>query len=106
MKTALFIVSTWGDGEPPDDAAEFWYKLESAELDLTGLNYAVLGLGDKDYADFNGFARQLDERLTKLGATQLTIRADADLDFEDTFVEWSERVLTVLATRQVAATAS
>jgi len=80
--------------------------LESAELDLTGLNYAVLGLGDKDYADFNGFARQLDERLTKLGATQLTIRADADLDFEDTFVEWSERVLTVLATRQVAATAS
>ncbi|HEU5080094.1 MAG TPA: flavodoxin family protein [Opitutaceae bacterium] len=70
-RLALFIVSTWGDGEPPDEAFDFWYDLGKANLDLGALRYAVLGLGDSDYADFNAFARNLDERLAGLGGARL-----------------------------------
>ena len=94
MAEALFIVSTWGDGEPPDDAVDFWYDLETAKLDLSGLAYAVFGLGDKEYPEFNGFARLLDERLVALGAKRLIARAEADLDFGDTFAAWSEQIFS------------
>lgn len=101
-RIALFIVSTWGDGEPPADACDFWYDLEKATPDLSGLRYAVLGLGDKDYADFNAFARNLDERLSALGATRLHARIEADLDFDDTYAEWENRIVPLLATDETA----
>lgn len=94
---ALFIVSTWGDGEPPDDATAFWYDLIKADLDLSGLRYAVLGLGDKDYQEFNAFARQLDERLAALGAQRLHERIEADAQFEDAYVEWETRIFPLIA---------
>ncbi len=103
-RLALFIVSTWGDGEPPADAADFWYDLEKAALDLSGMRYAVLGLGDRDYQDFNAFARKLDERLAALGAQRLHDRIEADLRFEDTYVEWESRVFPLLTQAQPAAT--
>ena len=93
---ALFVVSTWGDGEPPSDATDFFYELEKAELDLSGLRYAVLGLGDRDYSDFCGFARKLDERLSALGARPLVARVEADLDYEDTCNAWINRVAPLL----------
>lgn len=93
---ALFIVSTWGDGEPPADASDFWYDLEKAALNLSGLRYAILGLGDRDYQDFNAFARKLDERLAVLGAQRLHERIEADLQFEDTYTEWESRVFPLL----------
>lgn len=93
---ALFVVSTWGDGEPPADAADFWYDLVKATPDLSDLRYAVLGLGDRDYQDFNAFARQLDERLAALGAQRLHERIEADLQFEDTYTEWETRVFPLL----------
>lgn len=93
----LFVVSTWGDGEPPSDATDFHYDLEKAELDLSGLRYAVLGLGDRDYSDFNGFARKLDERLAALGATPVLARVEADLDYEDTYVAWADAVFPLIA---------
>ena len=105
MEEALFVVSTWGDGEPPDDAADFWYELENAKLDLSGLSYAVFGLGDKDYPEFNGFARLLDERLLALGAKRLIARAEADLDFDDAFAAWSEQIFPLLAVRRETMTA-
>jgi sulfite reductase (NADPH) flavoprotein alpha-component len=90
----LFVVSTWGD--PPSDATDFHYDLEKAQLDLSGLRYAVLGLGDRDYADFNGFARKLDERLSMLGASAVLARTEADLDFEDTYSKWADRIFPLI----------
>jgi len=90
---AVFIVSTWGDGEPPDDAEDFWEALRGARLALSRMNYAVFGLGDSGYDDFNAFGRMLDERLADLGASRLLRRVEADVDFEDDFERWSERVL-------------
>lgn len=94
---ALFIVSTWGDGEPPADACDFHYDLEKDSAPaLPALRFAVLGLGDKDYQDFNAFARKLDERLTALGAQRLHERIEADLDFDDTYAEWEKRVFPLV----------
>ncbi len=100
---ALFVVSTWGDGEPPSDGCDFFYALEKAHLDLSGLRYAVLGLGDRDYSDFCGFARKLDERLAALGAKPLLERTEADLDYEDTYNDWIDRVLPLLDENAVPA---
>ncbi|HSI10065.1 MAG TPA: flavodoxin domain-containing protein [Rariglobus sp.] len=100
---ALFVVSTWGDGEPPSDATDFFYDLEKAPLDLSGLRYAVLGLGDRDYSDFCGFARKLDERLADLGAKPLLERAEADLDYEDAYNDWIDRILPLLDENAVPA---
>jgi len=94
---ALFIVSTWGDGEPPADATDFYYDLEKAVLALGGLRYAILGLGDRDYQDFNAFARNLDERLAALGAQAVHPRVEADLYFEETYAEWEERVFPLIS---------
>jgi sulfite reductase (NADPH) flavoprotein alpha-component len=93
---ALFVVSTWGDGEPPDDAREFFEALTGSETDLSGLRYAVLGLGDRDYQDFNAFARNLDERLAALGAQRVSERVEADLDFDDTYAQWESTVFPLL----------
>ena len=94
---ALFIVSTWGDGDPPSDAIDFWNDLECARLDLGRLRFAVLGLGDRAYTEFNGFARKLDERLAALGAQRLHERIEADVDFDDTYAEWAARLFPLLA---------
>lgn len=101
---ALFIVSTWGDGEPPADAADFWYDLAKEALSLDGLSFAVLGLGDRDYQDFNVFARLLDERLVALGGQRLHERIEADVQFEDTYAEWETRVFPLLAAQRASAT--
>lgn len=98
---AVFVVSTWGDGEPPSDATDFFYSLEKAALNLTNLRYAILGLGDHDYSEFCGFARNLDARLAALGAIPLLPREEADLDYEDTYNAWIDRVLPLLDTDAV-----
>ncbi len=97
----IFVVSTWGDGEPPSDATDFFYALEKSALDLSGLRYAILGLGDHDYSEFCGFARNLDARLAALGATPLLPREEADLDYEDTYNAWIERLLPLLESNSV-----
>ena len=56
---ALFVVSTFGDGEAPDSARGFERKVLGRTLSLESLNYAVLGLGDRQYQHFCGFARRL-----------------------------------------------
>lgn len=95
---ALFFVSTWGDGEPPGDAQNFHDELHAASSpQLPALRYAVFGLGDRDYAEFNAFARQLDERLAALGAQRQHARAEADVQFEETYEHWEDAVFSVLA---------
>lgn len=92
----VLISSTYDDGDLPDNAEEFYSALLEADLDLSGLSYAVLGLGDSSYDDFCGAARKLDERIAALGAQAFWPRLDCDVDFEVPAKAWTERLLARL----------
>lgn len=70
----IFVCSTTGQGNVPDNMLEFWKFLLRKSLpgnSLIGLSYAVLGLGDSSYNQFNFVAKRLNRRLQQLGATEL-----------------------------------
>ena len=93
----LFVVSTWGDGEPPDEAIEFWEQLQTLQPGaLEGLLYAVYALGDSSYDEFCGFGRKLDDELDRKGAIRIAARAECDCDHEEFIEEWSNDVHAAL----------
>ncbi|HEV2538187.1 MAG TPA: assimilatory sulfite reductase (NADPH) flavoprotein subunit [Frateuria sp.] len=90
----LVVISTQGDGEPPDDARGFVEFLAGKRAPrLTGLRYAVLGLGDSSYPQFCAVGRQLDERLAELGAARFAPLGEADVDVEAVAKPWSAQAL-------------
>jgi sulfite reductase (NADPH) flavoprotein alpha-component len=87
----IIISSTWGEGDLPDNAANFWSWLKSDTAPrLEKLEFAILGLGDRNYADFCGASKKLDGRLEALGAKRLTPRAECDVDYEAVAKRWTE----------------
>ena len=74
----LFLVSTYGEGDAPDNAAAFLGRVMGAPLPLGQLHYAVLALGDRAYSHFCGFGRALDEWLDGQGAARLFARVEVD----------------------------
>ena len=94
---AVIITSTWGDGEPPDNATEFWSHISAeAAPKLANLNYSVLALGDKNYSEFCGAGKKFDERLETLGAKRIHPRVDCDLDYEALAKGWMDGVWPAL----------
>jgi sulfite reductase (NADPH) flavoprotein alpha-component len=88
------VISTQGDGEPPDDARSLMEFLGSARAPkLEQLHYAVLGLGDSSYPQFCAIGRQVDERLSSLGAKRLFAAGEADVDLETIATPWLEQAL-------------
>ena len=78
---AIIISSTWGDGDPPDNAVAFWSWLTSDSAPrLENLRFAVLGLGDRNYPDFCGASKKFDSRLAELGASRLIPRGECDVE--------------------------
>ncbi|WP_160351504.1 sulfite reductase subunit alpha [Bordetella sp. 15P40C-2] len=75
----LIVASTYGEGDPPDNAAAFADSISGMPtMALDGLQYALLALGDSTYRHFCGFGRQLDGWLRNWGATPLFDRVDVD----------------------------
>ena len=93
----LFIViSTQGDGEPPDDARALFEFLFSKRVPkLPQLGFAVLGLGDSSYPQFCAIGRQLDARLAELGGHRLVAAGEADLDIETVADPWLGSVVSL-----------
>jgi len=87
--TAVIISSTWGDGEPPDNATQFWSWISSESAPrLEHLNFAVLWLGDRNYSDFCGASKKFDSRFEALGAKRLISRGECDVDYETPAKKW------------------
>ena len=96
-RCALIVTSTWGEGDPPDNAVQFWEQLTAEnELKLASLNYSVLALGDTNYQHFCGFGKNLDSRLEALGAKRIFDRIDCNVDFEEGAARWQTGVFEAL----------
>lgn len=88
----LVVVSTWGDGEPPEAAEEFHQAFMASSESLSGVGFSVCALGDTSYDQFCQTGKEFDSQLEKLGATRLADRADCDVDFDETFKAWADDV--------------
>ncbi len=96
-KLVTFVVSTHGDGDPPDDADLFHEYLMSARAGtLESLRYSVLALGDSSYVNFCQTGREFDARLAELGAERFEPLVECDLDFDSLAAAWSGRVVDQL----------
>ena len=94
----LIITSTYGDGEPPDNAQALHETLHSDSAPvLEKTNFTVLGLGDSEYPDFNQCAKEFDLILEKLGAKRLSPLIQSDVDYDDPFDQWLNQTTEALA---------
>ncbi|MEO8017529.1 MAG: assimilatory sulfite reductase (NADPH) flavoprotein subunit [Pseudomonadota bacterium] len=93
-KLLYIVISTHGDGDPPDEARGLYEFLGTKRApQLPELSYSVLALGDTSYPKFCEAGRVIDERLAKLGAKRLLPRVDCDVDFEKLAQTWADDAL-------------
>lgn len=99
----FFVMATYGEGEPTDNAVDFWDVLSEEEPQfseaegdkpLQNLRYLVFGLGNKTYEHYNAVARNVDKRLEVLGAHRIHERGEGDDDgsLEEDFLAWQENM--------------
>jgi sulfite reductase (NADPH) flavoprotein alpha-component len=91
-RRALFVVSTYGEGYAPDRARRFEAQLMGAPIDLDGLDYAVLALGDREYPDFCAFGHRLDTWLYASGARRLFDLVEVDNGHGDAERHWQQQL--------------
>ena len=84
----LFVMSTQGEGEFPQNAIPFYEKLKASNANLSKVSFAVLGLGDSSYPLFSNAGILLDEVLAEKGAKRLLPLVKADVDFTETVSIW------------------
>jgi len=96
----LFVlVSTHGEGDPPDNALTFYEFLHSKRAPkLDGKKFSVLALGDTSYEFFCKTGQDFDTKLAELGAERIVDRVDCDVDFEEAAAGWLEAVNNALST--------
>ncbi|ODV53497.1 MULTISPECIES: assimilatory sulfite reductase (NADPH) flavoprotein subunit [Lysinibacillus] len=93
INNLLLIVSTHGEGDPPDQAIQFYEFLHSKRAPkLEYLQYSVLALGDSSYEFFCKTGKDFDEQFAKLGATRIVPRTDCDVDYDDAAAQWFSAV--------------
>jgi NADPH-dependent sulfite reductase flavoprotein alpha-component len=103
----LLMTSTFGDGDPPDNGREFWTALQAPGAPgLAGAQFAVLAFGDRNYDQFCGHGRNLDERFAGLGAARLMDRADCDVEFLPEADKWLEKIIARIKETEAAQAAS
>ena len=102
-RRALFVVSTFGDGEAPDSARGFERKVLGQPWTLDHLHYAVLALGDRQYAHFCGFARRLQAWLEARGATSAFSAVEVDNADPAAVRQWQQALAQFTGTQPVAA---
>jgi len=93
-KFLTVVVSTYGEGEPPEDGETLHAFLATKKAPkLDGVKIAVIGLGDSSYEFFCQTAKDFEERLNKLGAESVYKRADLDVDYEEEAATWIQGAL-------------
>jgi sulfite reductase (NADPH) flavoprotein alpha-component len=94
----LFVVSTYGEGDPPQPSVGFFEFLEGPRAPkLEGVRFSVLALGDSTYEKYCEAGKRIDRRMEELGATRLGPRVDCDIDYEEPASAWTELLVNLLA---------
>jgi MioC protein len=91
----LIVTSTYGQGDVPDNAKNFYEDLKAKRPDLSRVRYGVFGLGDRTYAEtFNFGGKRFDDILSELGAQRIGERVKHDASSgvlpEEMAAEWGE----------------
>ncbi|TDO16216.1 sulfite reductase (NADPH) alpha subunit [Bacillus subtilis] len=98
VNNLLIVVSTHGEGEPPDNALSFHEFLHGRRAPkLEDLRFSVLALGDSSYEFFCQTGKEFDQRLEELGGKRISPRVDCDLDYDEPAAEWLESVFKGLS---------
>ena len=93
----LIIVSTYGEGDPPQPATGFFEFVEGRKAPkLEGVRFAVLALGDSTYEYYCQAGKRLDQRFEELGAERLAPRVDCDVDYEELAKTWIAAIVDML----------
>ncbi|MEA9421166.1 assimilatory sulfite reductase (NADPH) flavoprotein subunit [Aeromonas caviae] len=94
----LVVVSTYGEGEPPESAVDLFEQLKKGKVGkLEGLKFAVLGLGDSSYEFFCQTGKDFDGFLAKAGAERIHELASLDVDYQDAAKAWGEQAVAAVA---------
>ncbi|KAI0132505.1 NADPH-cytochrome P450 reductase [Xylariales sp. AK1849] len=107
-KVVMFVLATYGEGEPTDNAVDFYEFIsgedvtlsESADPALGNLNYVAFGLGNNTYEHYNSMVRNVDKALQKLGAHRIGAAGEGDDGagtMEEDFLAWKDPMWTALA---------
>ena len=100
IKKAIFVISTYGEGEMPDNAQLFWSDLSSITApSMENVEYAVLALGDTSYEEFCAAGKHLDLRMEQLGGKRILERIDCDVDYEDKSSIWISELSKILGSK-------
>ncbi len=95
LEYAAFVISTHGEGDPPDDALELFEYLQGPRAAQLGqLRFCVLALGDRSYGKFCEAGRKLEHLLLARGASVFAPRVECDIDYEQPATGWSASVLS------------
>ncbi|KAL4963607.1 NADPH--hemoprotein reductase cprA [Aspergillus stella-maris] len=110
-KVAVFVLATYGEGEPTDNAVEFYQFITGEDVSFEGggsaedqplssLKYVAFGLGNNTYEHYNAMVRQVDTALTKLGAKRIGSAGEGDDGagtMEEDFLAWKEPMWSALS---------
>ena len=96
-KRLIVSISTWGEGEQPDNAQRLFDEVEGSDIDsMEGVNYAVLALGDTAFELFCESGKEWDRILEERGGTRVNERIDCDTDYYDYVDEWNQSTLSMM----------
>lgn len=96
-KRLIVSISTWGEGEQPDNAQRLYDEVEGSDIDsMEGVNYAVLALGDTAFELFCESGKEWDRILEEKGGTRVNKRIDCDTDYYDYVDEWIKSTLSMM----------
>lgn len=107
-KIAMFVLATYGEGEPTDNAVDFYEFITGEDVAFEGgsdpalenLNYVAFGLGNNTYEHYNSMVRNVDRALTKLGASRIGEAGEGDDGagtMEEDFLAWKDPMWAALA---------
>jgi len=96
-QNVLMILPTHGEGDPPVNSVDMLAYLRGEECpSLTGVNYAVLALGDKIYKSYCKAGVDFDEVMKERGANNILPIVKCDVDYEEDASNWINTVLQVV----------